>query len=595
LIADAERIDELCCGVANLLQGPSGGIIPALGGRLVANDAFAYENFQNLLPKNEIENAGVSLQADIDLSGDLQLTSITARRRSDQFSITDADYTTASLIGVEIDERYDTFTQELRLEQSRGPVDWMIGAFWLEEDIRFGSAGRYGADGRPYFDLLTGGAITELENALIGLGQLPSGLSFFGIGQGWDIRSEQNEETLSLFGQLDWELTDRLSLTAGLNYTEVDKAASLRSFGTETFSSLDLVQVGFGAAFSRLTGLTPNPANIAANPGATQQAILLANTLCTPQTGPACNPTLDLQPLQFFPPLLALPNAVESGKSNDSDITWTLRTAYRLNDRMLVYASAATGFKPTSWNLTEASRPAEEDLPAIVEAGIAVPNLTAGSRFAGPEQTTAYEIGFKGNWPRYSINLAVFDQAIEGFQTNVFTGSGFVLLNAGKQSTSGLEFDSVWLPADDWRIDFSATWLDPIYDSFTEGEGVGGPQDLSGRRPAGVSELSISTAATWSFLLGNVDAYLRGEYVFEDEVQVVENVPASVASRKVNLFNASAGLAWNNGWELQLWVRNLTDDEFLASSAFPAAGQPGTFLGYPNQPRTWGITGRVRF
>ena len=230
-----------------------------------------------------------------------------------------------------------------------------------------------------------------------------------------------------------------------------------------------------------------------------------------------------------------------------------------------------------------------------MEADLAVPNLTAGSRFAGPEQTTAYEIGFKGNWPWFSLNIALFDQAIEDFQTNVFTGTGFVLLNAGKQSTTGLEVDSVWLPAPDWRIDFSATWLDPVYDSFTGGEGVGGPQDLSGRRPAGISELSLSTSATWNVELGNVAAYLRGEYVFEDEVQVADNVPASVASRKVNLVNASAGLDWASGWQLQLWVRNLTGDEFLASSAFPAAGQPGTFLGYPNEPRTWGINGRFRF
>jgi len=256
-IADSDRINELCCGVANLFDGPTGEVIRTLGGRFVANDAFAYENFLSFLPENVIENSGVSLQSDIDLGGGLELTSITARRQSDQFSVTDADYTSARFIGVEIDERYDTFTQELRLAQSEEALSWMIGAFWLEEDVRFDSAGRYGVDGRPYFDLLTGGAITELENALSGLDQLPPGLSLFGVGQGWDIRATQKEETVSLFGQLDWRLTDRLTLTLGANHTEADKAVSLRSSATELFSSVDLVRVGFGAAFFQLTGLPP--------------------------------------------------------------------------------------------------------------------------------------------------------------------------------------------------------------------------------------------------------------------------------------------------------------------------------------------------
>ena len=65
----------------------------------------------------------------------------------------------------------------------------------------------------------------------------------------------------------------------------------------------------------------------------------------------------------------------------------------------------------------------------------------AGSRFAGPEESRVIELGVKGNWGDISANLAVFDQEIKGFQSNIFTGSGFVLLNAGKQSTFGVEFE----------------------------------------------------------------------------------------------------------------------------------------------------------
>ena len=88
--------------------------------------------------------------------------------------------------------------------------------------------------------------------------------------------------------------------------------------------------------------------------------------------------------------------------------------------------------------------------------------------------------------------------------------------------------------------------------------------------------------------------YVRVEHVYEDEVQVVDNVSADIASREVSMFNASAGLTWSNGFELNLWGRNLNEDEYL-QSAFPSVAQAGSFSGYPNTPRTYGLTLRKNF
>ena len=52
----------------------------------------------------------------------------------------------------------------------------------------------------------------------------------------------------------------------------------------------------------------------------------------------------------------------------------------------------------------------------IRDAGLAIPNLTTGSRFAGPEEAEVWEVGFKGQWPGLSVNLALFDQALKGFK-----------------------------------------------------------------------------------------------------------------------------------------------------------------------------------
>jgi iron complex outermembrane receptor protein len=94
--------------------------------------------------------------------------------------------------------------------------------------------------------------------------------------------------------------------------------------------------------------------------------------------------------------------------------------------------------------------------------------------------------------------------------------------------------------------------------------------------------------------VGSAQGFLRGEYVYESEVQVIENVPEEIASREVNMINASVGLSWDNGFEVSLYGRNLTDDEFL-QSAFPAVAQAGSYSGYPNQPATNGGTVRKRF
>ena len=268
-----------------------------------------------------------------------------------------------------------------------------------------------------------------------------------------------------------------------------------------------------------------------------------------------------------------------------------MRFAYDINDNLNAYVSAATGFKATSWNLSRDARPFTSDLPALQAAGLLVPNLSSGTRFAGPEEATVYEIGLKGQFDRASFNLTIFDQSIEGFQSNVFTGTGFQLANAGEQTSFGVEFDGNWYPTDNLQLTFAATWMDPEYDSFVNSS-VG---DISGTQVPGVHELSAVGSATYTWFLANGStAFVRGEYLYEDEIQIVENIPSSVATREVNMLNASAGFEMDNGWQFGVWGRNLTDEVWLLS-AFPGVAQGGSFNGYPSQPRTYGISIRKSF
>lgn len=592
MIADLDKIDEICCGVTNLQDGPTGDVVRALGGNLTSNDPFSRAGFFNLDSVNDIENSGISLQGDIEFNR-FSFTTITSIRNQEKFERADSDFTSADLIGYnELTTDIDTFTQEFRLTSNGdGNVDWMIGAFYFNEEVAFANDIVFGNDFRAYADALAGGGITGLEMAT----GTPAG-TFFAPGQGSFDLTGQDDTALSIFGQIDWHINDRTTVTLGLNNTSNEKDAFVNSNATDVFSSVDLVQVGFGGLFQALTGgQAPIPANFALFPDQFAQAQALSTVPCTVLTGPLCNSALALQPLQFIPPFVNFPNSVENGNTDDSDTTYTARISFAVNDALNVYASAATGFKSTSWNLSRDSRPFPGDIAALTAAGLNTVNLNAGTRLAGPEEATVYELGLKAQFERGAINLALFDQSIEGFQSNTFTGTGFGLVNAGEQSTTGLEIDTVFTPNDQWKFTFAGTFLDPTYDSFVNGPGVNGVEDLSGRDPSGIHKVSINTSGTYFHDFGNgLEGFVRADYSYEDEVQIVENVPKDIASREVNLLNASAGLRFDNGFELTIWGRNVTNDNYLLS-AFPTVLQAGSFSGYPNPPRTYGLTMRKSF
>ncbi len=613
VIADYGEIDEICCHVTNFTNGPTAGAIALLGGQLAdPANPFAYRAFTNKNPRNTVDDGGISLHIDRDFDG-FSLTSITSYRGNDSFADYDADFTTADLLrDVTFHNQTDTYTQELRLTSTGdNRVDWMLGGFYFNEDVKVNNSVVAGAQFRSYVDILAG------NPAILGTIEAFNGFapgSFFANGTGLFDTFKQDNSAYSAFATLDFHATDRLTLTGGLNYTNDHKTVSGSALVTEPFSGLDLNTAGgvteialanpaTGAAFAGIStacglGALPiSPANIAAvssvaacaGLGGVPGAAAFGNLLSGAR-GAVIN---GLQPLQFLPPFLAFPNAVENGKTRDNKLTWTARAAFEVNDNVNVYVSGATGFKASSWNTSRDSRPFASDQAAILAAGLGLPNLTFLGRFAGPEKSTVFEAGLKARFDRGAINIAVFDETIKGFQNNTFLGTGFSLTNAGKESVQGFEVDASFTPIDPLTLTVAATVLDPKFDSFVNGPGPGGTLvDLSGQKPAGISSVSISSSATYTHDFANgVSWFLRGDYQYESGVRVVEVL---APRRTVNLFNASTGFSFANGVDLRFWVRNLTKDKFF-TSAFPGVVQAGTVNAYPNEPRTYGVALRKSF
>lgn len=622
-IFDYSRIDEICCQVTTVVAGPTAGAIQLLGGQF-STDRFSYDAFLNQVPINEVDNYGGSVQVDYQ-AGALAFTSITSYRELENLFVSDIDYTSLDIANETRDQKVKTFTQEFRITSDfDGPLNFLLGGYYFDETITQDSQIENGTQIRTFFDILADapaaaaagrapqlGTFAFLENQL---GITPN--TIFNTPLLTSERFSMDNTSYSIFGTVDFEPIDGLVFTGGFNYTDDSKDFALAQQSFDPLGAVNLVDAFLIGALAPLNIDATDPAQFAAFQANSPVApLVIAAALgnpdgldLSPVPGLVANPLLGLSAFQFQPPFVTIPNAVEDGKTNDDKLTYLLRASYRVSDEVNVYASYATGFKASSVNLSRDSRPSGDDFVAgpggsailapsspIRDAGLAVPNLRSGSRFAGPENATVYEVGIKAQWEGFGFNLALFDQTIKGFQSLAFTGTGFSLQNAGQQSVQGAEFDATIQPTDGLVFTFATTYLDPLFDDFP-GSAVG---NLTGVRPAGIPEISISTSATYNHEFGASGNSLitRIDYSHESNTKINNGLPTFGPNdfrREVNLVNTSITLKLENGLEVGAFARNLFNDQYLLT-IFDGVAQNGTISGYPSAPRTYGGVVRFKF
>jgi len=542
ILADHSKLDEACCGVVNVASGQVTGAVNALGGQVVADDPEARTGFHDIPTENRVENSGVSIQYDREFDN-VSFTSITAYRNSQTFDSQDLDFTSAPLFGESFNDiNIDTFTQEFRLASNGGGVlDWLVGGFYFDESIEGDTLVEFGSAFRPLIEIGVNQAgfplsFAQVENLL----GIPVG-SFYAAGTGTREELALNNQSISLFGQLDYSLTDTLVATLGLNYTEDKKDFSVTQDLTELRSSINLP-----APFDVIPAILPN--------------------------------TIDI------------PNSIESNETNDDELTYTARLAWAATENLNIYGTYATGFKASSVNLVRDSAPNASDFLRLQAAGLAEPNSIIGNRFADPEEATIVELGVKTLFSNGAINLSIFDQKIENFQTLLFNGTALVLSNAGQQSVQGVEFDISYLPINSLLIGLKGTVLDPVFDEFSSNPGG----DLTGQQIVGISKLNLSLSAQYDFSLYGNESFIRGDYQYEEDSGFFAGFPDGLASAEVSVLNLSAGIVTSGGYSFSIWGRNITDDSYV-TNVFPSVGQQGSFSGFRNEPRTVGVTVRKDF
>ena len=187
--ADYVSEDEGSAAEVPLIQNADGSVSSA-----TVIDFTPVEESQGL-SVNDVEAFGVSAVAEWVLANDMTFTSVTAFRDLDaMFARTPSSGTNFSTVDF---YEHSQFSQEFRLSGSTDLVNYVVGAFYLDEDG---------------------------ENVdIVDVGVAPAGFPRF-----IDAPNVQNSN-YAIFAEGTWQLTDRTRLITGARYTDESKEASFRS------------------------------------------------------------------------------------------------------------------------------------------------------------------------------------------------------------------------------------------------------------------------------------------------------------------------------------------------------------------------------
>lgn len=151
---------------------------------------------------NKLANNMHTLEMNLEL-GAFKLSSMTGYWDYKHREYTNYDYTSYAIVVSKQGESGESFTQELRLQSDfDGPVNFMVGAFYEDSERDLDAP------------------VQILPNAFVG-GPDPDPNSLYpGTSINYHQHWDNNIKSWSVFGSVDWQLTEELSVTAGARYTD---------------------------------------------------------------------------------------------------------------------------------------------------------------------------------------------------------------------------------------------------------------------------------------------------------------------------------------------------------------------------------------
>lgn len=159
------------------------------------------------LPYAKIDSYLAALSMNYHLRDDLTLASTTGYFSLNSKNFDNYDATVYAQIGAAEQERYRSFSQELRMiSDFEGPLNFILGGFYQHTNLFFFDASQIapGADN---------GSVSGAANA--------------GKYHSWERPGRTRGNTYSAFGQLRWDIVDTLELAGGVRYTREVKNSTI--------------------------------------------------------------------------------------------------------------------------------------------------------------------------------------------------------------------------------------------------------------------------------------------------------------------------------------------------------------------------------
>lgn len=495
------------------------GYRPLLGSRdaIDTNDARPLVTEQN----------GLSAELNVEL-GDYTFTSISAYRTLDFDAKNDGDQTRFSISRNGTLLHTEQASQEFRLASSTGGnLDYQVGLYGLRVDTSSTGRTLYGEDSGAFF--ASNAQYATLSATGIGQALLRDSLkSVFVTTETLPITS-----SVAAFGQLDWHLTDRWTLTAGVRDTYERKAND--------------IDKRLGVAGRALT---------AANfPGATAQELAAAQALRNGQVG-------------------ILYGALPGRTLTENSISWLLSPSYRLSQDVLIYASSAYGAKSGASQFN---------------------NSTGEVQTVAPEKASDFELGVKsllGNG-RLLLNANLYQTSVRDYQTNLrsvdptnTTGFNTILGNIDTVRLRGLEIEGAYTLNRNLSVNFGGAYNEAIYQSFDNA--VCAPEvtalicDYSGRQLPNAPRLLFNAGVDHRYTLPNgmaLHSYLTQTY--RSKMNLNANLSSYGEQGDYTLTNFGIGITGAGGqWELGFVARNAFDTQYATSiGSFSNSAAVGYTLG----------------
>jgi iron complex outermembrane receptor protein len=472
---------SIAAGCPNILDGlPPPTLVGTLDDDRCGNNAQALGPFTNggtFAASSSLENYGVSLVAEWDVNDALTFKSITSSRHLEWAGSRDADNTPLLILHTSYASESDQFSQELQASVDLDRVQGVIGAYYFDE--------------------------STFDRVLVYLGN---------PGTSYDTqRVNLDTEAWALFTEWSVDITDALSVSAGLRYTDEEKSLQ-------------------GIMFNVAGAANPEPAPPAA--------------LCpfggAPPTQTGC--------------LFLTTNTFAQSFSST---TGSASIQYRWNPAFMTYASWSQGFKSGGFNQRYNNAP-PGNAPIAFDA----------------ETAETVEIGFKSNpAPGLRINGAIFSTEYDQIQMTYRLGVVPLLFNAGVATIDGAELEVSWRPSADLSIDASVGILDDGFDTITDPPPFGPVVPTSVATTNSTlpftHELQASFGVGYDFHLGNsMTLTPRVDVSYTEQQYFDAGNSAEIAQLDaVTIVNGSLMLAGDGQrWRLTLRGDNVTD-EF-----YPVAG-----------------------